>query len=42
MQQMIRCTTTAEFMDAIVHLVKAGLTFKAYADTLIIELTGGY
>ena len=30
------------FFKCIYQLIKLGLSFKADADTLIIELTGGY
>ena len=31
-----------EFYDGINRLVRLGLTFSAYADTLTIHLEGGY
>lgn len=38
----IVCDDFATFMKTIAHLVERGLTFEAYAATLIITLKGGY
>ena len=36
------CTDLDQFLDIIAGLVKRGLTFRANADRLTIELLGGY
>lgn len=41
-QKSIICGNQAEFIEMILAMVQNGLTFIAHADTLIIELTGGY
>jgi hypothetical protein len=38
----INCTTFDEFMQTIGQLVVRGLTFRADAHKLTIELLGGY
>lgn len=38
----IYCRTETEFYDAILGLVTRGLTFKADASDLTIELLGGF
>lgn len=38
----IHCADIHEFLDTIRGLVERGLTFKAKAHSLTIELTGGY
>lgn len=40
--QRIECDTMAQFMEVIAKLVERGLTFEADADTLTINLTGGF
>ncbi|AUG87701.1 hypothetical protein [Vibrio phage VEN] len=42
MKHVINCETFSTFIDTIEALVKKGLTFHSNADTLTIELTGGY
>ena len=41
-QMQIRCQDEPAFFKAIYECVTKGLTFTADAETLIIELTGGY
>lgn len=38
----IRCESIDQFVQVIDGLVRAGLTFRADAGTLIIDLLGGY
>jgi hypothetical protein len=38
----IHCADMKQFMDCLSALVLRGLTFESNADTLQIELTGGY
>ena len=38
----IEYASIEEFYDGINRLVRLGLTFKAYADTLAIHLEGGF
>ena len=38
----ITYANTEEFYDGILHLVKRGLTFTAYDQSLKIVLEGGY
>lgn len=42
LQQSIRCTDLSQLIEVVTALVKQGLTFEANAETLVIELTGGY
>jgi hypothetical protein len=38
----IRCDSLANFLEVVRGLVERGLKFVAFADTLKVELTGGY
>lgn len=38
----IHCDTWTDFENSIEMCVHKGLQFKAYTDTLIIKLTGGF
>ena len=40
--QQIRCETIEQFMQVIDGLVRAGLTFRADAGALVVDLLGGY
>ena len=40
--QQIRCETMEQFMQVIESLVRAGLTFRADAGALVVDLLGGY
>ena len=42
MKQSIECTTVQQFYEAVYQCVLKGLTFRADADKLVIELLGGY
>jgi len=38
----IYCEDICNFMECIAKLTRSGIVFKAWTDSLIIELTGGY
>lgn len=38
----IQCDNMEQFGDVVYQCVLHGLTFEAYATTLVVKLTGGY
>ena len=40
--QQIRCETMEQFLQVVDGLVRAGLTFRADAGALVVDLLGGF